>query len=453
MSKKILLVSPLRNYPMHNEMYPSGALLLLGTILKQWGHDVKVVHMVADNVDTPRFSYLLREFRPEIVGFTVTTYQTRITKILSEIVKKYNSGIITVAGGPHPSALGIEFISEFPNIDIAVRGEGENTISDIASGKPLQDIRGISYGSGGKVLFNEPSPLLTTEQLDSLPLPDKGLIDFGRYSGLFPVGRRPAMFIMSSRGCPSRCTFCSRSVYGNTLRLRSPDNILAEVELLYRHWGVKEIHFGDDTFNANIKWAHELLDLIIKHGYHKKLLFRVALRVNEKLLDTELLKHLKEAGIWFVYYGVESGNQSMLNRMRKGITVEEVRRAFKMTHTARIKTEAFFIVGLPGETAQTLQDSWKLYKEIKPFWGGFSKAMPFPGTAFTDEAKSLGHVLCEDYDRFGPGLMAVRTEALTAGELGEWHDKLNKMTRQRKVLYPKQMAYALLDKVRMGGST
>jgi len=256
------------------------------------------------------------------------------------------------------------------------------------------------------------------------------------------------MFIQSSRGCPWHCEFCSKSIYGNTLRLRSPDNVMEEIEILHKDWGVREVHLSDDTFNANLDWAHNLLDRIITKGYNKKLVFRVALRVNEKILDRELLEHLKAAGVWFIYYGVENGNQGMLDRMGKGITITEIKRAFKLTREVGIRTEAFFIIGMPGETVQTIQDSYNLYREIKPWWGGFSKAMPFPGTPFTQEVKARGHLLCDNYDLFNPSDMMVRTDALTADELNKWTDIMNRMTRKSKIINPKQMMYLAIDQVK-----
>lgn len=443
---RILLVSTLRNYHMNNEMYPSGALLLLGSLLRKHGHTVKVAHMVADKVSVERFTGILQEFHPSIVGFTVSTYQTKYTKIISRQVKEFNVGIVTVAGGAHPTALGMGFLNEFPDIDILVYGEGEMAFLDIAKGIPLVDIKGIYFRSNQHLIPTGTSQLITN--IDDFPLPDKSLINFKAYSGLFPVGKRPSMFIMSSRGCPYKCTFCSKSIYGNTLRLRSPGNIMEEVELLYKDWGVREIHFGDDTFNANRKWANDLLDLIINRGYNKKLSFRVALRVNESILDMELLKHLKSAGVWFVYYGVENGNQDMLDHMCKGITIPEVKRAFALTHSINIKTEAFFIVGMPGESVQTIRDSYNLYKAIKPFWGGFSRAMPFPGTKFTEEVGLKNHLLSVDYDNFTPSSMVVRTDTMTSNELEYWVRILNRMADMDKMKHPKQLMYALIEKAK-----
>ncbi|KKK90436.1 hypothetical protein LCGC14_2723040, partial [marine sediment metagenome] len=200
-------------------------------------------------------------------------------------------------------------------------------------------------------------------------------------------------------------------------------------------------------FNANLDWAHKLLGLIISRGYHKKLVFRVALRVNEKIIDTDLLSHLRAAGVWFVMFGVENGNQAMLDHMKKGITIEEVKRAFRVAQDAGLKTEAFFIVGMPGETHQTVQDSLNLYKAIKPYWGGFSMAMPFPGTGLTEELRKSGNLLCEDYDKFGPECKAVKTDTLSADEIANYVKLLNGMARQDKIMHPKQLMYAIKGKV------
>lgn len=448
MSKRVLLVSPLRNYSMAgslgNEMYPSGALLLLGTLLKEQGHDVKVVHMVADRIGQYGFIRILQTFEPDIVGFTVSTYQTKATQYLQNIVRTYSPKATIVVGGAHPTALGEAFLTDFPDTDIVVHGEGEYAMTAIARGLPRERTPGIHYRNKGEVVTTEPSPIPL--DLDALPLPDRSLINFKRYSGLFPVGRRPSMFIMSSRGCPYQCTFCSKSIYGNTLTLRSPENIMEEVEHLYHNWGVREIHFGDDTFNANLDWAHELLGLIIARGYHRKLVFRVALRVNKKIIDIDLLAHLKAAGVWFVMFGVENGNQAMLDHMKKGITVEEIKRAFGMTHAVGLKTEAFFIVGMPGETLSTIADSYQLYKEIKPYWAGFSKAMPFPGTGLTDELRASGNLLSDNYDLFGPEHSAVKTDTLSAQDIDYWSNRLNSIARRDKMKHPKQLLYALQDK-------
>ena len=443
MSKRILLFSTFRNgMSLRNEMHPSGALMLLGGLLKKQGHIVKVVHTVADRVNVAMLPRLLQEFNPDIAGFSVCTAQSTMSKVLIEKVKSYNDKIIITIGGPHPSALGDECLTDCPEIDIAVYGEGEKTIVDIAQDVPLSQIRGIHYRSDNKIVTNPPTPLLTSAELDALPLPDKSLVNFKRFIGIVPVGRRPSMFIQASRGCPYSCTFCSKAVYGSIVRQRSPERVIEEVELLYHDWGVREIHFLDDTFNINLTWTHKLLDLIIKNGYHKKLIFRVAMRVNEKIVNLELLRHLKAAGVWIICYGVENGNQGMLDRMCKGITIEEIRRAFRLTHSVGLKSLAYFIIGTTGETIQSIQDSRNLCKEIKPYWAGISKAAPYPGTTFYQEVINAGY-----RGNFDLIYKQLRTETLSGEELDRLTDSMMRMTRWNKIAKPKQSMYAVLDTI------
>jgi anaerobic magnesium-protoporphyrin IX monomethyl ester cyclase len=445
--KRVLLISPERHFPMDNEMYPSGALLLLGTLLKNRGHTVKIVHMVADKVSIDGITSIVRDFNPGIVGLTASTFQTKQTKTLTRYLKTLNEKTRIVIGGPHPSALKQDALKDFPYVDIAVLGEGEKPFVEIVEEVPLHQINGICYREGSKVINNPPSPLL--QDLDKLPFPDLNFINLSRYSGPYPLGRRPGMFIMASRGCPYKCVFCSKSVYGSTVRYHSPDYVISLVEYLHKGFGVKEVFFQDDTFNLNRAWTEDILHKIIQSGLNKTMIFRTPFRVNEKLVDRELLKLMKEAGFWLIFYGVENGNQDMLDRMKKGITVEEVKRAFKLTHEAGIKAEAAFIIGLPGETEATIKDSIKLWREIKPYRAGFSRAIPFPDTAFERGARMMGNIICKDYDEYAPDKMMVRTETMTAEQLEKWAQYCSKLlfidTTRILMTHPVELYRAIKD--------
>lgn len=427
----ILLISPLRNYPMKNEMYPSGALLLLGTMLKKAGHQVKIVHEVIDGEEIA----LMSLYKVDIVGISLSTFQTKRTKLLTEVIKKTYPNVTIVAGGPHPSALRQKLLVDFPNIDIGVVGEGEKPMLEIAGGKPLKSINGITYHNGMGINMNVRNSLI--KDLDNLPIPDLSMVDIRKYTGAYPLGKLPSMFIMASRGCPFHCTFCSKSIYGNTVRYHSVEYVLEQLDY-YKSLGIREVFFQDDTFNYDRAWLEKLLKAIIEKGLNKSMRFRAPFRVNKKLVDADLLKLMKQAGFWLIFYGVESGNQAMLNRMKKGITLEEVKRAFKLTHEAGIKTEASFIIGLPGETEATIKDSIKLYQEIRPYWAGFSKAIPFPGTVLYDQVKST-----IPYDRYMPGKTMFVDGFLTAQQLDYWANVCDKLLLRDKVLkmlpHPLQM--------------
>lgn len=416
---KVLLLSPptpWESYVVQSELYPNLSIILLGTILKQAKHKVKVVHMIADKVGTAKLKDLLISWRPDIVGITMVTFQAKTSREIMRLVKETTRGITIAIGGPHPSALGAFALTTFPDADIAVIGEGDKVILKIAD-KTIT--RGVIY----------PAPI---KDLDDLPFPNLGLIDIDRFSGIYPPGPMPSFNIIGSRGCPYKCSFCSKSAMGNRVRFRSPERIIDEMLYLYWNWGIKEFFFQDDTFNTNKKWVKKLLHLIIATGLNKKVAFRARCRVDEKLVSPERLQMMKEAGFWEIFYGVESGNQAMLDSMNKGITIGEIKRAFRLTKKAGIKTEASFIIGMPGETPQTIQDSIALWQELKPDWCSFSRAIPFPGTELEKQVRAKGHLLVENPEDFVLERTLVRTDEMTGDELEEWAVRIGKMVTREK---------------------
>lgn len=414
---RVLLISPEQNWRVQREMHPSNALILLGTILQNHGHEAKVVHMIADLIGLSELRQILQDYQPDIVGLTVTTYQTRSTKEVSRVIKKCSNALV-VAGGPHPSAIYPSVEKDFPDIDGFVNGEGEEIILKIAEGRidtlsspaPIKDLDGV------------------------IPLPNLNLVDITKFKGTNPPNKLPRAVVMGSRGCPFNCSFCDKSVFGRTVRYRSPDAVFEEVRQLYVNWGIREVFFEDDNFNLNRKWAEEVLTNIIRARLNKKMAFKVSFRANEELVDEDLLKLAKEAGVWLIFYGVESGNQDMLDSMNKGLALDEIYRAFKLTRKAGIKTVASFIVGLPGETEQTVRDSIGFWRRIKPFWTGFSRAAPFPGTRLEQTVKGKGHLRPDSYDEYTPMKTLVRTDELNYEQLEEWARKLDRLTYHDKLL-------------------
>lgn len=197
--------------------------------------------------------------------------------------------------------------------------------------------------------------------------------------------------------------------------------VIEEIKWLHEKYGVKEIFFQDDTFNLNRVWAEKILNLIIENGLNKGIIYKTPFRANEKLVDEGLLRLAKRAGFWLIFYGVENGNQGMLDGMRKGLTIGEIKRAFKLTHKVGLKTTASFIIGMPSETKETISDSISLRKELNPYDGGFSPAIPLPATEFERIVKQKKHLLVQDYDKYSPMRFIVRTDSLTKQELEHYH--------------------------------
>jgi len=442
--KNILFINPRENQRTYPEPYPSGAFVLMGTMAHNLGHNVKIVHMGVDKVEANDIAKAVKEFKPDIIGISINTFQTRDAKEIIKIIKETNQNTLLTVGGPHVSGMGTRIFNDFPNIDIAIFGEGEHTFLEIVAGKGLSKIKGLAYKDGEEVRIN--TPRLPAMNLDYIPLPNLDLVSFSkeRFRGIDPVIALPSMYIMASRGCPFQCIYCNKSVWGFKTRFRKPELIIRELEWLRDRYGVKEIFFQDDTLNLSRKWITKLLNLIIQHGLNKDMAYKVDLRANKHLIDRELLKLLKKANVQYIFYGVESGNQEMLNRMKKGLTIEELKRAFSLTHSVGIKTIASFIIGLPGETEETINDTIKLSKELSPFAAGFVLATPLPGTEFEKILLEKGHLLDRDYDHYSFGYGVVRTDKLTKEQL-EYH-RMRITNRKEFKILKKNLRHPITNK-------
>ena len=424
---KILLVNPSYNFPVKHEMYPSGALLLLGTMAKQRGHEVKLVHMVADKMFIRDIVQLARDFNTDIVGITVNTFQVATVKKLLSGLRWYFPKARLIIGGAHPTSVGIgEARIEFPDADDIICGEGEHQFMSILDSKTVE----------------------MTLDLEYITPPDLTMVDLSKFKGAYPLGKTPAMFSMFSRGCIGQCSFCNRSIFGNKVRYRSPENVLQELRH-YANNGIKEVFIQDDTFNLNHAWYQEILQRIIAEGLNKKMQFRAPFRADEQLVNEKVLKLAKDAGFWLLFYGVESGNQGMLDRMHKRLSLDEIGRAVRLTKEAGIKVETSFIVGLPGETPRTVDDTLDFYDKLSPFWSGCGVAIPFPSTEVSKEV----HEQIKDipYSEYYPGRVYFRTEKLNKKQIETAHYVLNSAMKHDKVLsmttHPRIMLRTIGDRV------
>jgi len=361
---------------------PSTALLILGTLAEERGHTVKLSHLDID----VSFDETLHSFKPDIVGITCNTFQVKSARETAKQAKAYGSKV--VIGGPHACAWDGE-------ADEVVVGEGENRWLEI---------------------LGETANINTA---DDIPLLHYDLLDMPRFTGISGVGAIPSMCIMASRGCPYSCIFCNTPYFwGRKVRYRSPELVLAEVEYLHKQYGAAEVFFQDDTFNLNHEWAAAIFEGIIARGLNKEMLFRICCRVNEKLFTPEFLELARRAGVWNIFFGVESGSQLMLDTMKKGQTVAEVKRAIRMTKEAHISAECSLVVGLPGETQSTLHETGRVLGELQPDRWGWCHACPFPKTELDRMVTEKGHKQPLDYGDYGYGMPYCRTDALSFDYLG-----------------------------------
>ncbi len=334
---------------------PLGVYYLAG-YLREHGHQASVIDGEARNSTAEEIAAQAESLRPGLVGISSTTVAFHRALEVAAEIRRHRPDLPIVLGGPHVSS-NVRHAMSFPVFDFAVLGEGEATLEELAcaietGGDPAR-VEGLAFRRGGELIVNPPRPPL--QDLDSLPCPAYDLIpDLAVYAPP-PCNykKRPVANVITSRGCPNACTFCDRSVFGQCLRQRSAANIAAEIEDLHRTYGVREIAFVDDTFTirpARIRELFQLLDA-------KKLSFPWTCMSRINTVDRDVLQFMRDRGCWHISFGIESGNEEILRRIRKHISLEQVRRVVAWCRELGIRTKGFFIIGHPGETPETIEQS------------------------------------------------------------------------------------------------
>lgn len=396
---KVLLINPKANLPIEVRTSPPLGLAYLGAVSEQRGDEVRILDM---EVEESPLSLVLREERPDLVGITANTIQIKAAwRVAREI--KAEMALPIVLGGPHPTVLPEES-AQRPEVDIVVRAEGEATWVDLCprleEGASLEEIEGISYRQNGRVVHNPDRPPIT--DVDSLPFPAHHLFRMERYTNLQPTldtVEGKSFSIITSRGCPYRCTYCAQ-ILPRVWRMRSPENVVAEWRWLVKDLGAKEIGVLDDSFNIDRQRVLAICDLLISEGLnHVPWIMINGIRAN--LVDEELLGRMREAGCIRTAFGVESGNQEILDTViDKRLTLKEIRAAFRVAKSVGMETIGFFIIGLPGETEETIEDTIRFACELDPLVANFSMATPFPGTEMREVVLEKGRLLAQDWEDY-----------------------------------------------------
>lgn len=359
---------------------PPLGLCYIAAVLEAMGHEVRIIDGQAEHRSVEKISQDILGYDPDIVGITATTPLINAAARIAELVKKGNEGIKTIVGGPHVTAMPIETLEEFPHIDMGVVGEGEGTISLIASAisndRPLSNIDGVVLRHNGAVIYNHPGPV--SKDLDMLPFPARHLCNPSHYRSISAHGEVGIFTAMeSSRGCPFQCIFCY-PIFGRTVRFRSAKSIVDEMESVHKDFKVKIIGFIDDTMTVNRKRMLKLCDEVTNRGLQKEVEWGCTTRVDT--IDEEMLRKMKKAGCVRINYGIESGNPEILKIIRKGITLEQAEKAVMLANRVGIETVAYFILGHPYETRETIRETINFAKTLKADVVEFSIMTPFPGT-------------------------------------------------------------------------
>ncbi|MEP7198566.1 MAG: radical SAM protein, partial [Chloroflexota bacterium] len=415
---KVVLINPKFHLPIDTRTTPHLGLAYLAAVSERRGDEVYLYD--ADVEDEPLDAFMLR-VKPDLVGITANTPQVKQAWRHAEAIKAVWD-VPVVIGGPHPSVLPEESAQK-KAIDIVVEGEAEDTWIDISNriekykrdvpefksanllsvhGELLEPIFGITYQTAdGKIHRNPERPPIM--DLDSLPFPAYKYFKMERYSSLQPatdaVDGAKSFSMMTSRGCPYRCTFCSQSIMPIKWRARSPENVVAEFRHLIKDLGAQEIGLLDDSANIRTKRLHEMCDLLVKEGLNKVPWIMInGIRAN--LSDTVTLGKMKAAGCKRVAFGVETGDEDILVSIDKRIDHDTIRQAFKNAKKVGLETMGFFIIGLPGDTDETMDKTIQFAIELDPLVANFSMMTPYPGTTVYEIATKKGRMLMKDWDDY-----------------------------------------------------
>ena len=429
MTKKVLLINPPTGIydradrcqaPIEEEgiemIRPPMDLAYMAAMIEKAGGKAVIKDYPAEKGSLSDFKKDFKEIEPDILVLSVTTPTLDLDLKYCTIAKKILPQTITIAKGAHFYEFDKEVLTKFKDLDIVIRGETELTILEIIKDQKIERIKGVTFRKDKKILRNEDRPFI--KDLDALPFPARHLLNNRLY--LFSDTKLPYALILSGRGCPGGCIFCLvGKVSGRKLRTRSVGNILKEIEDCLKNYNIKTFFFRADTFTWDKNWLMEFCHELIK----KRLKIRWGTNSRVDTIDEEMVSLMKKAGCDIIGFGIESGNQEILNKMKKGITVEKSTRAVKLCDRYGIKTLLFFIIGLPWENKKTIKDTIDFAKKLPGTFYNFSVAYPFPGTEFAEMAQKNNLLTKHSLYGYDYARPAVRTFFLSNKDLFFYREK------------------------------
>jgi anaerobic magnesium-protoporphyrin IX monomethyl ester cyclase len=381
----ILLIAPPRKVPQKTDFPPIG-LAYISAYLKKDGIHSAIID--AGPLSWKKLAKIVSEKAPALVGITCWTQERGQAFKTAELVKSIFPETKIIFGGHHATAFPRNMLIQ-TSADAVVIGEGEETTLELVramlEGCNLGMVKGIAYRHKGDILYTEPRDFI--EDLDTIPYPSYSDYHLDDYLGI-PDVKGPAASLMTSRGCPYNCVFCSAgNFWKRKWRARSPGNVLGEIEWLYHDYNVHNFAFFDDNFTVNKTRAIEICRGILDR--HLKINWVASSHVNH--IDEELLQWMSKSGCFRIDFGIESGSPKILKNIKKGQTAAQIEKTFSLVHNAGIKPRAYLLIGCPGETEETVDETIKLMKKIRPYYSRTAEILiVFPGTQLCETAKQQG---------------------------------------------------------------
>lgn len=399
-TKDLIVIPPL----------PPTDLMYLAAVAEKAGLEAKI-NDYSQNGD---YEADLKEFNPDYLVVNIATPTLEHDLEAVKKAKEICPNVVTIAKGAAFLTLADRIIKEHNELDFGILGEAENTLKEILEEKPKAEILGLYYKENDEVKFTGNRPFI--EDLDSLPFPARHLVDNNIYRR--PDNNKVQATIKVSRGCPFHCFFClATPVSGAKVRRRSPENIVAEIKECVEKYNIKNFLFWSDIFNIDKDWTMKLCQAIIDSGL--KITWSANTRADTA--DLEMAEMMYKSGCRLVSIGVESGSQYMLEKMGKKITLNDVRRTVKVFKKAKIRIYNYFVIGLPWETEETVEETIKFAIELNSDFISFYTATPLPGSRFYDYA--VEHNLFDKETSFENAYYypAVNTHHLSRERVFELH--------------------------------
>ncbi len=371
---------------------PLVSLAELGGAVLEVGAECKILDLQVSEKPFFEIAKMLKEYNPDFVGLTFTTLLFDEAKKVAKFIREHLPSTTIITGGVHSTIYPEEIIVE-KSIDIVVRNEGDITLQEIIKGKPLKNIKGIYYKTKNGGIKRNPARELV-QNLDDLPMPAWHLLNPKMYMNPKAIAKEsPVGTIGTSRGCVYGCTYRNKSVFGRKFRAKSVERVIKEFELLIK-LGFKEIHVWDDMFATDLKRAKDICDEIIRREL--KIVWQLECGVRVNCVDKEFFMKCSKAGCYKVAFGFESGNDYILKSIQKGATTQQAKDAVRWAKEAGMETSGFFMMGLPEDTIQTMNQTIEFACTLGLDYAKATILLPLPSTPLFEDFEKRGIIKTKD---------------------------------------------------------
>ncbi|MBN1516069.1 radical SAM protein [Candidatus Sumerlaeota bacterium] len=398
--------------------FPPIELAYDAAVLRQNGVECRIGDYPALGQSWPEFERELREFKPDLLLVSATTGTIEGDLQAMRLARELCPDIVNVGRGEYLTVNCERILPHHPELDLVLLGEPEMTLFALTKGQPVTEVKGLAWcgAEAGEVRRTPERELL--ESLDSLPFPARDLLANERYRS--PDTHQPITVVYANRGCPSKCIFCPAGTISNyRVRFRDPAKVVEEIRECVERHGVREFLFHGDTFTINKKWTLELCDRLIE----AQLPVRWGCNSRVDTICAERAQRMRQAGCWVVAFGLETGSQEIMDKMKKQAKVDRAPQAVRICKEAGLCVHGFFVVGMPWDTRETIEQTYRFARSLQLDFFDFNIATPLPGTELYDIVQREGLMASELNTDVGYHKAAVRTFTLSADELSRWRKR------------------------------